>query len=81
MANFPLSDGLQKEKIKMAGKGKPNFLQAMAVLKGKTIKGLAPAGNGPSGQGSKISQKKIFGRSTVKNDKKGGNRMKDVQNY
>lgn len=65
----------------MAGKGKPNFLAAMAALKGKVIKGLSPTGSGPAGQGSKVKQKKIFGRSTVAGEPKGGKRtVKGMQN-
>lgn len=65
----------------MAGKGKPNFLQAMAALKGKKIRGLQPTGDPPDkAQSSKAGfKKKIFGSSKNK-DPKGGKKLQDVQN-
>jgi hypothetical protein len=63
----------------MAGTGKPNFMSAMAVLKGKVIKGLAPTGDSPSNKAKKPTTKKIFGK---KSDKfpMGGKSLPDVQN-
>ena len=63
----------------MAEKGKPNFLQAMAVLRHKKIRGLTPTGGSPRDRGGKSGKsekfhKKIFGSS--KNlDSKGGKKL------